>query len=234
METVDFRRIGLEEGARVLDIGCGEGRHTLAAHVREASLAVGIDSDGGALRTARERAVPFHRSDPARLPRWIESSSNALPFSDGSFDFVLVCEVLEHLPEIDPTLREAHRVLRRSGRLAVSVPRFFPEWVCWKLSPAYHRTPGGHVRIFRESELRAALIRHGFRIRARHWAHAWHAPYWWLKCLWWDRPERSRVLRAYHRFLLWDLMKRPALSRWLERRLDPLLGKSLVLYAERT
>ena len=45
-----------------------------------------------------------------------------------------------------------------------------------------------------------------------------------------DRPDRWPV-RAYHRFLVWDITRRPRLIRALERALNPLLGKSLVLYA---
>jgi hypothetical protein len=67
---------------------------------------------------------------------------------------------------------------------------------------------------------------------ASHHAHALHAPFWWLKCaVGVDRD--TAVVRAYHRLLVWDLMKRPWLTRTAERLLDPVLGKSLVVYADR-
>ncbi len=40
-------------------------------------------------------------------------------------------------------------------------------------------------------------------------------------------------MRAYHRLLVWDLMHRPRLTRAAERLLDPVLGKSLVVYADK-
>ncbi|MEE4661287.1 MAG: SAM-dependent methyltransferase, partial [Halieaceae bacterium] len=64
----------------------------------------------------------------------------------------------------------------------------------------------------------------------RHWAHALHAPFWWLKCLFWERQDSNPLVRLYHRFLVWDLMDRPWVTRVLERALNPLMGKSVVMY----
>jgi ubiquinone/menaquinone biosynthesis C-methylase UbiE len=153
-----------------------------------------------------------------------------LPFDDSTFDHVVLAEVLEHLPDHAAALGEARRVLRPAGTLAVSVPRFLPEWICWRLSRAYHEVEGGHVRIFREGVLRRMLRAHGFRIVERRFAHALHSPYWWLQCARWEARERSALVRAYHRFLVWDLTARPRVTRLMERALNPLIGKSLVLY----
>jgi hypothetical protein len=43
----------------------------------------------------------------------------------------------------------------------------------------------------------------------------------------------TAVVRAYHRVLVWDLMRRPWLTRTAERLLDPVLGKSFVIYADK-
>jgi SAM-dependent methyltransferase len=90
--------------------------------------------------------------------------------------------VLEHLHDDEAAMAELLRVLRPDGTLVVTVPRFGPEVVCWGLSRAYHEVEGGHVRIYRRSQLRDRLGRAGARIVDRHHAHALHAPYWWLKC----------------------------------------------------
>lgn len=60
-------------------------------------------------------------------------------------------------------------------------------------------------------------------------AHALHSPYWWLKCAVGVEKENA-LTRAYHRLLVWDMMKRPRLTVTAERLLNPVLGKSLVLY----
>ncbi|MDQ1696027.1 MAG: hypothetical protein QOJ03_1380, partial [Frankiaceae bacterium] len=64
----------------------------------------------------------------------------------------------------------------------------------------------------------------------RHHAHALHSPYWWLNCA---LGRDSLPSRAYHQVLVWDIMKKPWLTRAAEQTLNPLLGKSLVMYADK-
>ena len=95
------------------------------------------------------------------------------------------------------------------GALVASVPRYWPERLCWALSDAYHANEGGHIRIFRAARLNRDIEALGFRRYRRHWAHALHAPFWWLKCLLWERQHESRLVALYHRLLVWDLMEGP-------------------------
>ena len=116
---------------------------------------------------------------------------------------------------------------------AVSVPRHGPERLCWALSADYAAAEGGHVRIYRKSELLARLRAAGFTPRSIHYAHSLHTPYWWLKCLVGPRRTDARLVNLYHRFLVWDLLKKPRLTRVIERILNPILGKSLVVYCRK-
>ena len=232
METVDFKRLELTPGARVLDLGCGEGRHSVGAAFARSIMVVGLDMNRLDLINANEKADEFLGEKHG--VSWTQGDALQLPFHDHAFDCVIISEVLEHLHDANTVLAEASRVVRPGGRVAVSVPRFVPEWICWHLSPDYHTVPGGHVRIFTEQALITAVRAHGFKVITRHWAHALHTPYWWLKCALWARRTESRLIKAYHHFLVWDLMKKPRLTRGLERLLNPLMGKSLVLYLERT
>ena len=77
-----------------------------------------------------------------------------MPYADETFDCVIASEILEHVPQDDAAIAELIRVLKVGGTLAVSVPRWLPERVCWLLSDEYHSNEGGHVRIYRASELR--------------------------------------------------------------------------------
>ena len=125
------------------------------------------------------------------------------------------------------------RVLKPDGRLCITVPHAWPERLCWQLAPppeGYPFQPGGHIRIFDQTDLRYSVEQHGFRLTRRHPAHGIHTPYWWLKCGFWDRREDHPLIKAYHDFLVWDLMKRPWLSRGLDAVLSPFMGKSLVMY----
>lgn len=230
LTTVDFRRLHLQRGQRVLDLGCGEGRHAITARLDAPVHVVGLDLSAADLETAAERAAAFAQDAPDGSLAWIRGSGLSLPFADASFDCVICAEVLEHVPEYGAMLGEIRRVLKPGGVLAVSVPRFLPEWVCWQLSDAYHQVEGGHVRIFRERTLTRAIERRGLRRFHRHWAHSLHVPYWWLKCLTWNRGDRAWPVRLYHRVLVWDLMQGPWITRLADRLLNPVLGKSLVLY----
>ena len=232
LETIDFNRLNLRSGDRILDLGCGEGRHAISAYLLADVEVYGIDLSATDLATAHTRLQEFAHTPENANHRctFIRASGLKLPFADNSFDKAICAEVLEHIPNYQGMLLEIRRVLKPGGIFAASVPRFFPEWVCWKLSDAYHEVEGGHVRIFTSSELRRAIETLRMRRFARHWAHSLHVPYWWLRCLFWSSGEDTTAVRTYHRFLVWDLMQKPALTRWLDRLLNPIMGKSVVMY----
>jgi SAM-dependent methyltransferase len=167
---------------------------------------------------------------------WSLLQGNALhlPFGSGVFDAVICSEVLEHIPDDHGVLQEIRRVMKPGTLLAISVPRYFPERICWALSPAYRQSPGGHIRIYRKRELLKRLAQAGFTVRGQGYAHSLHTPYWWLKCLVGPDKTDSPAVRLFHRFLMWDMVQQPAFSRFLDRLLNPVLGKSLILYAVRS
>lgn len=161
----------------------------------------------------------------------LRGSGYELPFEDSSFDCVIISEVLEHLHEDDRAIDEISRVLRPGGLLALSVPREGPEAVCWLLSRQYRNSPGGHVRIYRRRELRKKIESHGYDVFASHFAHALHSPYWWLRCAVGIDREEFLPVKLYHRLLVWDLMRKPWITRAIESAMNPFLGKSVVFYA---
>ena len=234
MLTVDYERLDVGPGMTVLDLGCGEGRHAFEAYRRGAAV-LALDSGTEEVATTRRwlDAIAAAGEAPAGArAAVVRGDLRALPVPDASVDRVIAAEVLEHIQDDATAIAEIARVLAPGGRVAVTVPRWGPERVCWALSDAYHANEGGHVRIYRSTELRARLADAGLRPVGRHHAHALHAPYWWLKCaVGVDRD--SAAVRAYHRMLVWDLTARPRLTRALERVLDPLIGKSLVVYADK-
>ena len=231
MQTVDFKHFPLEPGDRVLDLGCGEGRHVISVYVEQDVDAVGVDLSHNDLLRTREKFDDFCEVDN-QAKSFTLSSANALalPFADNNFDKVICSEVLEHIPDYQGALKEINRVLKPGGLFCASVPRRWPEQLCWAFSEAYHLVPGGHLRIFRGSELRDEIESYGMRQYHRHWAHALHVPFWWLKCLFWKTQDENWLVRQYHRLLVWDLMDRPKLTRTLEQLLNPIMGKSVVMY----
>jgi SAM-dependent methyltransferase len=233
--TVELDRLGATAGARVLDLGTGGGRHAYEV-LRRGGHVAALDRDLAELRrvaglvTAMADAGEAGAGGGALV---LAGDALRLPFRDGAFDRVIVAEVLEHLPDDEAALAEIVRVVRRGGTVAVTVPRFGPELVNWALSDAYHTVPGGHVRIYRRSQLFSRLRRCGLRPLGSHHAHALHSPYWWLRCLVGVQRADHPLVRAYHRLLVWDLTARHPLTQVPERLLRPLIGKSLVVYLER-
>jgi SAM-dependent methyltransferase len=229
--TVDYRRLGVVPGERLLDLGCGGGRHAFEA-ARLGAQVVALDAQGD--EVARVRATMGAMSDAGEIDDSgagvVQGDALRLPFADGAFDRVIAAEVLEHIPDDASAMAELARVLRPGGTMAVTVPRLGPEAVNWALCREYHDVPGGHVRIYRHSTLVRRLRRSGLRPLSSHHAHALHSPYWWLRC--WVGPRRHDhlLVRAYHRLLVWDIVKAPRLTRVTERLLNPVLGKSLVVY----
>ncbi len=232
MITVDFRRLITRPGFKILDIGCGSGRHTAAAYELDRTLAVGADLNYSDVAAAGERLRYHDRLGAHGGGQWALSTADIcnLPFKTNAFDLVICSEVLEHIPTDGKAMAEIIRVLKPEHDLVVSVPRYFPEKVCWLLSNEYFNANQGHVRIYRHKSLVAHLERYGVTHRATHFAHSIHAPYWWLKCLVGPTREDSRSVNLYNRFLTWDIMAKPPFTRFLDRLLNPILGKSLVLY----
>lgn len=235
MLTFDFKRLDVQAGHTLLDLGCGNGRHTYEA-LRRGAHVVSLDLDPEPL--AQVGAMVAAMQLEGELPpdaHWLGVVGNALalPFPDGTFDRVIASEILEHIEEDEAAMNEMSRVMKPVSRAAVSVPRFWPETVCWALSEEYRTNPGGHVRIYRFSQLVGRLRRAGLKLGGGGHAHALHAPYWWLRCLVGVEDERALLPRMYHGFLVWEMVSGGRATRTLERTLDPVLGKSLVLYLDR-
>lgn len=104
-----------------LDCGCADGAYTVAMANWGAERAVGIDLE-------KDRVLMAQAARPMASPaRFVCASSEVLPFSNASFDGVLLNEVLEHVGNETATLQDILRVLRPGGHLVVMSPnRLFP------------------------------------------------------------------------------------------------------------
>jgi SAM-dependent methyltransferase len=235
MLTVDFGLLPIRTGDRVLDLGCGGGRHAFEA-ARRGARVVALDTDQSELD--KVAAILAAMAEAGEIPAGgsgttVLGDATRLPFPDGSFDSVIAAEVLEHLPSDQMAVNEIARVLRPGGVAAVTVPAWLPERICWRLSDAYHNIPGGHVRIFTRRELVTKLSQSGLAVTGQHRAHALHSPYWWVKCAVGVRNDDHPLASAYHKLLVWDIMQAPAVTRIADQVLNPVLGKSLVVYADK-
>jgi hypothetical protein len=130
-------------------------------------------------------------------------------------------------------MSELVRVLRPGGRIAVTVPSELPERICWKLDRDYHDVPGGHVRIFKRKDLEDRLERAGLVLTGHDHQHGLHSPYWWIRCAGGvNHPDRF-LARHYHELLVKQITDNPAWLAAIDRVLNPVIGKSLIVYGER-
>ncbi len=140
-------------GERVLDLGCGAGRFVAA--LRDAGAdPVGVELAEAALERAR-------RNVPGADLRLV-ANDGALPLGHGEVDLVWCSEVLEHVPDTIAFLTEVRRVLRRGGRLLVTVPdhgRLKRTLIALAHYDAHYDPLGQHVRFYTRRSLRARCRR---------------------------------------------------------------------------
>jgi SAM-dependent methyltransferase len=107
----DIFKKWIGENKKVLDLGCRDGQ--LTKHFVQNNLVTGCDIDNNALKFAKKKYGIKTRQIDLNLK---------LPFTDNSYDIIVMGEVLEHLPYWDITLSEVQRILRKNGYLIGSIP----------------------------------------------------------------------------------------------------------------
>lgn len=158
----------LQHGDRVIDLGCGMGFYLmLMARMREIDL-YGFDQERPRLLRAQSEV------DTVSL---LQGDLYDLPFRAGSFDKVLLSEVLEHLEHDRHALKQIYRLLRPGGVLAISVPHArYPFW--WDPINRTWTSLGGrpfrrgplvgiwtnHTRLYQPAPLAELLAQAGFEV----------------------------------------------------------------------
>ncbi len=130
---------------KILDVGCGTGG-TMAV-LSDGGEVWGCDVSSEALGFCRQRD----------LERLACCDAQALSFCDESFDVVLSCDVLEHVPHDDRAMGEMYRVLRPGGIAIITVPALQRLW-------SSHDEVLHHLRRYHKAPLRKQLTAAGFRV----------------------------------------------------------------------
>jgi len=234
MLTFNFAKHKIEhEDGLMLDVGCGEGRHIFGVMQTYPEMkCIGIDPHNNSLKKAQEGYEYFESISNAGA-EFMEASAYELPFPDESFDLVVCSEVLEHLHEYNDAIKEIHRVLKKGGKFYASVPASWPEKICWALSKDYQNQPGGHLRIFNQKDLVKEIESFGFSILSKEKFHAIHSPYWWLRCLFWKTQDTNFIVNIYKKILEIHILKKPKALDFVDKILNPLMGKSFSMYFEK-
>ena len=231
MLTVDFRRLPLAQRDLVLDAGCGEGRHVFECFRHDCSV-LGMDLSHRSLLKARYVLGQMHERKEAK-GRVLLLRGDALrfPFPDGTFDKIICAEVIEHVDDEHRGMAELARILKTRGKIAVTVPTLFTEHLYDKLSQEYFRTPGGHVRKVVPKILARSMEENGLHVYAVGFAHAFHSPYWMLRCLCGLHDDKAIIPLVYRKFLHLALFSKPL--RLSEKLCNYFFPKSIILYAQK-
>lgn len=233
-QAIDPQRLRLTPEAKLLDVGCGTGRHLLELS-RFPGTFIGLDLAREDLRktqymfqlTARQRPIVADVD-------LMQGDGEQLPFDDGLFDYVLCTETLEHVPDDRAVLRELVRVLRPGGVLVISVPDEYSERLLWRLSPRYSNTPGGHVRIYRRKEISRLLQEHGAEPFVVQFCHSLESLRWLVHSVVdreWGNP--GRITRAIRWLLDTPSHRNWRVLSWCDALGNRILPKSIVLYGRK-
>jgi ubiquinone/menaquinone biosynthesis C-methylase UbiE len=113
-------RIGPVRELRVLELACGRG-----GFVRELARAgaqvTGCDFSMAALLVGQSKLRPMNGTATAAL---VQGDAQSLPFASKSFDMVVSCETIEHVPDVRRALREMWRVSRPGAKLFLTTPNY--------------------------------------------------------------------------------------------------------------
>jgi 2-polyprenyl-3-methyl-5-hydroxy-6-metoxy-1,4-benzoquinol methylase len=108
-------------GLRVLEIGCGRGDFAIwMANRYPRATVVAIDFSKTAIDEARDRAL--RRNSPVEFA---VGDATHLAFADGTFDMIVSCECLEHVPEPERMAAEIRRLLKHGGRFILTTENYF-------------------------------------------------------------------------------------------------------------
>ena len=154
-----FLAAELKAGDHALDIGCGEG-HFTAQMAQTGARVIGAEVAEAALERARKRHPD--------LEFVLVPIDGPLPFADNAFDLVWASEVIEHIADTARWLSEVRRVLRPSGRLALTTPSHGRLRVALAGIERFSEPLGDHLHLYTASSLRSLLHEFGFHdVRVR-------------------------------------------------------------------
>jgi len=143
------------QGRRLCDFGCRDGQ--LTRHYLSGNEVVGCEIDPEAIARARERGIDARSTD----------LNQPLDFADGEFDVVVACEVLEHLPYWDISVREMARVLRPGGLFLGTIPLAYhlnDRWRVLRGRPLLSAKDPTHVKFLAYDDFIARMTRYGLKL----------------------------------------------------------------------
>ncbi|HYM15903.1 MAG TPA: class I SAM-dependent methyltransferase [Dehalococcoidia bacterium] len=233
-QSIDPTLLDIGASDRVIDLGCGTGRHVLEL-ARSPGTVLGADLSLHDLRVGRYLLEIMRREGDVRARvHWLQTAGERLPFVDGAFDRVICTETLEHVDDDAVLARELVRVLKPGGILAVSVPDEHSEKVFWKLSRNYRTHAGGHVRIYGRKAIVRLLREAGLRPYAVRYRHSLETLYWLSHIAFWSEwGKQGPITKVFRRALDSQRARSSRIVTALDDVGNRILPKSIVVYSRK-
>ncbi len=233
-QSIDPALLDIGADDRVIDLGCGTGRHVLELSKTPANI-IGADISRDDIRSGRYLLEIMRRRGEVRARvHWLQTAGERLPFKDAAFDRVICTETLEHVDDDAVLARELVRVLKPGGILAVSVPDQYSENVFWKLSTNYRTHVGGHVRIYRRGDVVRLLRGAGLEPYAVRYRHSLETVYWLSHIAFWsDWGKQGPITRAFRNVLDSGRARQSRIVSALDDAGNRILPKSIVVYSRK-
>jgi SAM-dependent methyltransferase len=233
-QSIDPALLDIAPSDRVIDLGCGTGRHVLEL-ARSPANVIGADISRHDLRIGRFLLEIMRREGDVRARvHWLQTAGERLPFVDGAFDRVICTETLEHVDDDAVLARELVRVLKPGGILCVSVPDEYSERAFWKLSKNYRTHAGGHVRIYARPQIVRLLREAGLRPYAVRYRHSLETLYWLSHIAFWsDWGKQGPITRVFRKALDSQRARKSRIVSALDDIGNRVLPKSIVVYSRK-
>jgi ubiquinone/menaquinone biosynthesis C-methylase UbiE len=156
---------------KILDIGCGTGNLlNYLAKKDKKSYFFGVEIEKETIKRANKNKY-------CKREEFVLGDAEKLPFKNNFFDEIYCYEVLEHVENLDKVLNEINRVLRKQGKLRITVPLEKSEKILIKYNPDYPKQIG-HKRFFSKEEIEKILKKKDFGIKFHKTCNAIEHLYW--------------------------------------------------------
>jgi SAM-dependent methyltransferase len=233
-QSIDPALLDIGRDDRVIDLGCGTGRHVLELSKVPSNI-IGADISKDDIRAGRYLLeIMRRRGEVKARVHWLQTAGERLPFKDASFDRVICTETLEHVDDDAVLACELARVLKPGGILAVSVPDEYSEKLFWKLSKNYRTHVGGHVRIYRRGDVVRLLHRAGLEPYAVRYRHSLETLYWLSHVAFWsDWGKQGPITRAFRNLLDSQRARESSIVTAIDDVGNRILPKSIVVYSRK-
>lgn len=166
-----IKKLNPQDGDQILDLGCGDGFYLYLLFNLDLDMRLfGLDYDKNALNSAKKNLninkIKLIQADLMKQ----------LPFPNDYFDGIIMSEVMEHLPDDVKCMKEARRVLKKNGKLVLSVPHVgYPflwdpiNWILQRTLKTHIRKGfwagiwNQHLRLYSKDSLKDVLEKSGFK-----------------------------------------------------------------------